>query len=212
MKKYLVVVLVVLAAFCTGVVVEQLKNGPKQPQQALIYPEPKPLSDFSLLNEQGETIGLEALKGRWTFVFVGYTFCPDICPMTMAKFAAALPRLQAMTTLPVEVWFVSVDPQRDTPELMAQYVKHFNQPALKARTAEHPQLFPFVRQLGLMYSVPERQEGRYLVDHSASIALVNPQAEVAAIVKAKFEVGQIPLVDTTILLEDFPLVLERSEG
>lgn len=211
MNKYVIWVLLVLALLA-GVWLSQMQQDARQPQQAVVYPKARPLNDFSLLDEQGQTVGLDALRGQWTLVFVGYTSCPDICPMTMAKLAALQPKLQQMTSTPVQIWFVSVDPKRDTPVQLAQYVKHFNQPALKARTADHPALFPFVRQLGLMYAIPQQQEGRYLVDHSASIALIGPKADVVAMFKPEMKAGQLPLVDSDILLADFPLVLERSEG
>ncbi|MFC4653628.1 SCO family protein [Rheinheimera marina] len=211
MNKYALWVVLVLALLA-GVWLSQMQAGPKQPQQAVVYPKARPLTEFSLLDQQGQPAGLEALRGQWTLVFVGYTSCPDICPLTMAKLAGLQPKLQQMTSTPVQVWFVSVDPKRDTPTQLAQYVQHFNQPALKAFTADHPALFPFVRQLGLMYAIPQQQEGHYLVDHSASIALISPKADVVAMFKPEMKAGQPPLVNSDILLADFPLVLERSEG
>jgi len=204
--------LVAVISLLAGVWLSQMQAGPKQPQQAVVYSKARPLTEFQLMDELGQPVGLTSLQGQWTLVFVGYTSCPDICPMTMAKLAALYPKLQQMTDTPLQIWFVSVDPKRDTPAQLADYVKHFNQPALKARTADHAQLFPFVRQLGLMYAIPGTQEGRYLVDHSASIALINPKAEVAAMFKPELKVGAVPLVNSDILLSDFPLVLERSEG
>jgi protein SCO1/2 len=81
------------------------------------------------------------------------------------------------------------------------------QPAVLGLTAGHDQLFPFVRQLGLMYALNTNAEGNYLVDHSASVVLINPQGQIAAMFKPDIAVGQVPVIDTEQLLADFPLVL-----
>jgi protein SCO1/2 len=114
-----------------------------------------------------------------------------------------------MVKEPLKVWFISVDPQRDTPEQINNYVNYFQQPAVLGLTAGHDQLFPFVRQLGLMYAINSNAEGNYLVDHSASVVLINPQGQIAAMFKPDLAVGQVPVIDAEQLLADFPLVLAQ---
>jgi protein SCO1/2 len=208
-------VVVALVALAAGVWLSgSFKSTPAEPVTALVYPSPRALTEFHLLDEQKQSVGLQDLQGHWTLVFVGYTFCPDICPMTMAKLAAMYQDLVQLTPDPLEIWFVSVDPKRDTPEQLAQYISYFKQAPIKARTAEHQDLFPFVRQLGLMYAINDGGEAnpneRYTVDHSASIALLNPQGAVVAMFKPEMEKGAVPLINNQQFLADYPLVIAAA--
>ena len=78
-----------------------------QDLDALVYETAKPLSDFSLSDQQGKLVTKQQFLGQWNLVFLGYTSCPDICPMTLAKLNNAYKNLQA--EYPLQVWFISVD-------------------------------------------------------------------------------------------------------
>jgi protein SCO1/2 len=155
------------------------------------------------------------LNGHWTLAFVGYTFCPDICPMTMAMLSGSYAEMVKM--LPPEqrlqLWFVSVDPKRDTVAQLGNYVGYFEQPAITGMTANHDQLFPFVRELGLMYAISTTTEEDYRVDHSASIVLINPKGQLVAMFKPEMtmEPNSVPVVTKAQLLRDFPAVLQAVE-
>lgn len=180
---------------------------------ALVYPVARNLTEFNLIDHRGNQVGLEQLRGQWTLAFVGYTFCPDICPMTMATLSGAIPSLQAL--LPpgqkLGVWFISVDPQRDTQQQLHNYVGYFEQKALTGVTANHDRLFPFVRELGLSYAISSSTEPDYRVDHSASIVLLNPQAQLVAVFKPEINPDSVPVVSKAQLVRDFPLVLAQLD-
>lgn len=201
--------LLLVVALIAGVAAYLFWQQQAEPKQALVYPEARNLAEFSLIDQHGNSMGRDDLYQQWTLAFVGYTYCPDICPLTLAKLAGAQPELAAMVKEPLKVWFISVDPQRDTPQQINDYVNYFQQPALLGVTAGHDQLFPFVRQLGLMYAMSSNAEGNYLVDHSASVVLINPQGQLVAMFKPDMVVGQPPVINTEQLLADFPLVLAR---
>lgn len=201
--------LLLIAALIAGVASYLFWQQQAEPKQALVYPQARNLVEFSLVDQNGNTVGREDLYQQWTLAFVGYTYCPDICPLTLAKLAGAQEELAAMLKEPLKIWFISVDPQRDTPAQINDYVNYFQQPALLGVTAGHDQLFPFVRQLGLMYAMSSVAEGNYLVDHSASVVLINPQGQLVAMFKPEMVVGQPPVINTEQLLADFPLVLAR---
>ncbi len=110
MQKWLWVVVAVLALAAGLWLSASFKSTPAEPVAALVYPSPRTLTEFNLLDEQKQQVGLKDLQGHWTLVFVGYTHCPDICPMTMAKLAAMYQDLVKLTPDPLEIWFVSVDP------------------------------------------------------------------------------------------------------
>ncbi|MDX5405943.1 MAG: SCO family protein [Chromatiaceae bacterium] len=209
MFRKLLYVLLAAAALVSGVVLYQLATTHAEPKLALVYPQPRALADFSLTDQHGDTVNRERLYGQWTLAFVGYTYCPDICPLTLAKLAGVQPELAALVKEPLKVWFISVDPNRDTIEQINNYVSYFEQANVLGMTAGHDQLFPFVRQLGLMYALSSTTEENYLVDHSASVVLINPQGQLVAMFKPPMQVGQLPVVDAEQLLADFPLVLAR---
>lgn len=181
-------------------------NMPQEQPEALVYQPPRALAPFELESTAATTkIDSGALKGQWTLLFTGYTYCPDICPTTLSSLKTILPQLQKQAEKPVKVWMISVDPQRDSLDRLKEYTGYFGEQFIGVR-AEHPQLFPFVRDLGLMYSVPEEGEENYLVNHSAAIILVNPDGKRLAIFNATHEPGAIPTVDMEQLVRDFAIL------
>lgn len=209
MFRNLTYLLLAIAAVVAGGLSYKLWQQPAEPKSALVYPQARNLQEFQLVDQHGQPTGREQLYQQWTLAFVGYTYCPDICPLTLAKLAGVQPELAAMVKEPLKVWFISVDPQRDSVEQLNNYVNYFQQPAVLGLTAGHDQLFPFVRQLGLMYALNSNAEGNYLVDHSASVVLINPQGQLVAMFKPEMAIGQVPVIDTEQLLADFPLVLAK---
>lgn len=159
--------------------------------QGTLLAQPRPLAEFALTDQDGRPFSLESLRGVWTFLSIGYTHCPDVCPMTLATFDAIDRQIgqsgDQFATAPrgglrPRFLFVSVDPERDTPERLAQYVRYFN-PAFLGATGEEPELRAFAAQLGLLFARVEGQDTAmgYLMDHSASILLVDPQGRLTAI-------------------------------
>ncbi|MEL0641301.1 SCO family protein [Pseudoalteromonas aliena] len=172
---------------------------------ALVYENAKPLSDFTLNDQRGELVTKQQFLGQWNLVFLGYTSCPDICPLTLAKLNAVYKNLQA--DYPLQVWFLSVDPKRDTPAKRKQYIDYFN-PDFLAVSGEHKHLFPVVRELGLIYAISDSNELEYTVDHSASVAMVDQSGAVRAIFKPEFKQGSVPLINTTTLTEEFKKIAD----
>ncbi len=212
MFRNLAYLLLIVLALVAGVVLYQWSHVGAEPKLALVYPQPRVLADFQLTDQHGESVNRERLYGQWTLAFVGYTYCPDICPLTLAKLAGLQPELATQVSKPLKVWFISVDPKRDSTEQLNNYVSYFNQPAVLGMTAGHDQLFPFVRQLGLMYALSSSTDTDYLVDHSASVVLINPQGQLVAMFKPPLEPGKLPVLDSEQLLADFPLVLRKLKA
>ncbi|RUO49025.1 SCO family protein [Pseudidiomarina donghaiensis] len=199
----LLVTVVALIALVAGVVI--YNNLPKPQPKALVYDPPRTLQPFVLESSLGHNVSNANLEGQWTLLFTGYTFCPDICPTTMADLRQVLPKLKQYTDTPVKVWMISVDPQRDNVKRVSDYAVFFGDEFVGIR-AEHPQLYPFVNDLGLMYSIPEEGETDYLVNHSAAIVLVNPAGHRQAIFKAEHIIGEIPTVSMEQLATDFSII------
>jgi len=203
--------LLLVAAIVAGVYSYQLLTKPTEFTNVLVYPQARKLAAFELTNHQGQKVDNAQLQGHWTLAFVGYTFCPDICPLTLATLSGVYPQLQSTlpATEPLKLWFVSVDPKRDTTEQLANYVGYFEQPAIVGLTASHDRLFPFVRDLGLMYAISSSTDDDYRVDHSASIVLLDPKGQLVAMFKpeASTDPNTMPLVSKTQLLRDFAAVV-----
>ena len=178
-----------------GVILIDGTRGPaqEQMQSATLLPTPKPLAPFSLVDQDSRPFTLEDLRGHWTFVSLGYTSCPDVCPTTMATFNAVDGKLGAdAMEHRVRFLLVSVDPERDDPERLAQYVRYFN-PRFLGATGSHDELRGLTGQLGVMYARAEDRKSAmtYLVDHSASILLLDPQTRLSAIFSAPHDPGAI---------------------
>lgn len=205
MQKLLVSV-VAIVALVAGVVI--FNSLPKPQPQALVYNPPRPLEPFILEGHNGAQLTNADLTGQWTFLFTGYTSCPDICPTTMADLRKVMPQLTSFTEREVRVWMISVDPKRDTVQKLADYNTYFGKEFMGVR-AEHKKLYPFVNGLGLMYSIPSEGETDYLVNHSSAIVLVNPDGERHAIFKASHDPGELPTVDMQQMVQDFQLITQQ---
>lgn len=149
---------------------------------ALLLRPPKPLPAFNLVDDRGTLFTKASLGGHWNLLYFGYTHCTDVCPTTLAdlnQMAGELADLPAAEQ--PHVYFISLDPKRDTPALLKRYVQHFN-PAFTAVTGTVTELRALTAPLGVAFSYdPPDQSGNYAVDHSAVIFLINPESEETAI-------------------------------
>lgn len=144
----------------------------------------QPLPAFSLQGPRGPLTDAD-LRGGWSFLFFGYTQCPDICPTALAlmkEVGAALTADKAVPPAPTfRVVFVSVDPRRDNAELLRQYLAAFD-PAFIGASGDDAALAPLAAALGIYYRRNDATDAKhYTVDHSAAIHLIDPQGRLAAV-------------------------------
>jgi protein SCO1/2 len=141
--------------------------------------QPRQLPDFSLVADNGQPFNLASLQGHWTILFPGFTYCPDVCPTTLA-FLKNLTGKLGSEGHKFNVVFVSVDPDRDTPERLASYVHFFN-PGFVGVTAKEPELGRFTQMMGIAYAkVPGNTPQTYTMDHTAALILVDPKGRITA--------------------------------
>ncbi|MGC2049633.1 MAG: SCO family protein [Gallionella sp.] len=158
------------------------KTAVQPPEEIVDYVfwQAKELTDFKLVGANSKTLVLNDLKGKWSFIFFGYTHCPDVCPLTMGILGKAFTLLEKNPVAFEEIQgiFISVDPKRDTPELLKEYVSYFSK-EFTGVTGDTAQLDAFARQLGALYTIhpkePESSGDNYLVTHNSTIFLVDPQ-------------------------------------
>jgi protein SCO1 len=145
--------------------------GPYQ-YHGLLIESPPPLSDFTLIADDGEVGSLRDHRGKLTVLYFGYTYCPDVCPATMFELKRMMEELGKKGE-DVQVIMVSVDPERDKPEQLGDYVKSFH-PTFIGMTGNDDELLGITTQLGIFY---ERHEGTpdsgYLVDHTATVSVMD---------------------------------------
>ena len=147
---------------------------------AYVYDQPRELVEFSLTNEQGETVTRESLRGRWTFAFVGYTNCPDICPAAMANLRRTDQLLSAELPQPAYL-LVSADPEHDTPEKLHAYTDFFGD-NFHGLTGDLDTLRALAKSLNAVF-IHRDVDGELLVDHSGHFALLNPDGKLAAVLQ-----------------------------
>ena len=175
------------------------------------YPQARALNDFTLTDHNANEMTNADLQGKWTLAFVGYTFCPDICPVTLAEINKVYPEVtKDVSATPLQIWFLSVDPKRDTTARLNEYINYFNSDFI-ASSGPHDQLFPLVRSMGMMYAMSDDVSNpNYLVDHSASIVVINPEGNVVGRFKPKQELGKLSISDMEELKADVPLLLKQG--
>ena len=203
--------LIALIALVTGVFVYQNITKDSLPllENALYYQEAREVKPFVFIDNHGKEFTLDNLQGKWSWVFLGYMSCPDVCPTTLQALNFIYADLKAVSEK-AQIIFVSADPNRDTIDNLANYIGYFNKEFIALR-AEHDVLFPFTRNLGLMYAINDSMSDKsYLVDHSASMVLINPKGKIAAIFRPKQEVGKLSVIDGEALVSDFSKIVALS--
>ena len=157
-----------------------------------MFPQARALPAFSLRQSDGTQLTSGELNGHWTLVFLGFTYCPDVCPTTLTELAQAQNQWKPLPdSIRPRVLFVSVDPERDTPTRIGEYTHAFHADTLAA-TADVPTLENFGRSLMFVFQkVPgtdfDKNPEDYTMDHSANIAVLDPQGRMAGFIKPPFQ-------------------------
>ena len=143
----------------------------------LVFETPNPVANFTLTAANNQPVNLSDYAGKYVFIYFGYTFCPDVCPTTLSKLAAVQEDLGDEGDQ-MQVLMISVDPERDTPEHLADYVGHFDD-SFVGITGSPEEIDAAGKPFGLYYAKHEgTAESGYLVDHTARTFLLNPKGEV----------------------------------
>ena len=159
---------------------------------SLVLP-PRPVSKLELIDSNERSFTALNLVDRWTFIVFGFTYCPDVCPSTLAvltEFREVLTR-EFADAKDVNIILVTVDPERDTPAILKQYVQHFD-PRFLGLSGTDANIRNLANQLGASYEISNRDApDGYTVSHSASLYLIDPQARHYATYVAPLEAALI---------------------
>ncbi|HEY5603734.1 MAG TPA: SCO family protein [Gammaproteobacteria bacterium] len=171
--------LLVIVAVAVGVALNHTATSDDIPDalRGLLIEQPIAVPEFNLVDQQNLPFDTQRLQGAWTFMFFGYTHCPDICPITLTELGAAANRLNDLQTpqRKIQYVFISVDPERDTHEVLADYVRYFGAQFIAA-TGMVSNLKQLTEPLGVKFERGVGSTTEYLVDHSSSLLLIDPQA------------------------------------
>ena len=183
--------LLAAAALCAGLagfwIAHELDRGAPQLASGTWFPQAKPVIDFQLTDTAGRAFTRRDLAGAPTLVFFGFTHCPDVCPTTLVKLAQVR-RRAAITGL--RVLFVSVDPQRDTPPLLGQYVHAFD-PQFQGLTGDPKTIERLAANFAVAVQRVELPGGDYTMDHSAVVFVLDDAARIVAIFTPPFDVAAL---------------------
>jgi len=167
------------------------------------YAEPyPPAPEFELVRDNGSTFRLSEMRGNIVLLFFGFTSCPDVCPTTMAELKTAVDKIEANQARNVKVVFVTVDPQRDSPERVQEYVNHFNASFIGLSGSE-PELAKVWNTYGVFReTVDSTSAAGYVVNHTARVTLIDQQGNLR--VSFPFDTPVEDIVhDLKLLLKEF---------
>ena len=183
-RKYFIVSVAIVAMVTGAWLSWRVLTPPPQPATATILPAGAALPEFELVDHQGNAFSASDFRSHWNLVFFGFTHCPDICPLTLQVLANARQKLvdDGAKTLP-RIVLVSVDPERDTPQILQQYVAHFGTDVLGI-TGDLTEIHKLTKGLGIYFEKSNRDGDNYSVDHSAVVVVIDPNAEFRAVFSA----------------------------
>ena len=155
-----------------------------------LFDTPRDVGDFSLTDHRGQSFARGDLKDRWTLIFFGFTHCPDICPTTMAELAELKSQLAGTEASDARVVMVSVDPARDTPDRLAQYVTYFH-PDFIGVTGEFAEILSVAQRLNAPFRKVSEPDGGYQMEHSANVMLMNPRGDYHGFFRAPLDIPKM---------------------
>ena len=163
------------------------------PLALVTLPERRPLAEFILVDDAKGVFDLKSLESRWSFIFFGFMFCPDICPTTLYDLSNVKKEIVArgISDTDLQFVFISVDPARDKAAQIERYVKYFD-PTFIGATGSVGQLTNLTRQLGAPFRLePETAEQVYSVSHSSAVYVVDPLGQYTAIISPPFHAADV---------------------
>lgn len=164
------------------------------------------LPPFQLQDHLRQPFDHSRLLGHWTLLFVGYTYCPDICPTTLAQMAGRWPQWQQRWPM-LQLVLLSADPGRDTAERLSQYIPYFHQDFIGV-TGAMSEVRKVSDRLELVFSQPDTSMPGYLVDHSASMVLLDPQGLAVAVFRPDTNNGSgVSVVDPSLIEQALPQLI-----
>ncbi|MEG1340141.1 MAG: SCO family protein [Pseudomonas sp.] len=197
-----VFILVALVAMILGLTVNKVLNGRSEGNPTelidagiILLPQSRTVPALEMIDENGQPVMMDELKGKWSLLFFGYTFCPDICPTTLAQLRQVKSELPKEAVERLQVVLVSVDPNRDTPTQLKQYLGYFDKD-FRGVTGSLDNLQKLANAVSIPFIPADTSKPNYTVDHSGNLALLGPDGKQRGFIRAPFNnqklVAQLP--------------------
>lgn len=185
-----VFVLVAIVALVLGLTVNKVltSKGQGDPTVLLdagivLLPQSRSLPELSLTNQDGQTVAVDQLKDQWSLLFFGYTFCPDICPATLAQLRQLQGQLPPETLAKLRIVLVTVDPHRDTQEQLKKYLDYFDAGFI-GLTGEEATIQKLANGVSIPFIPADTSKENYTVDHSGNLVLIGPDGKQRGFIRA----------------------------
>ena len=200
-----VFILVALIALVLGLTINKVLSGKGQGDPTalidagiILLPQSRNLPNVTMTDQDGKPVMVNELKDKWSLLFFGYTFCPDICPTTLAQLRQIKSELPPEAVAKLQIILVSVDPNRDTPKQLKQYLGYFD-PQFTGLT---PSSIEDIQKLANAVSIPfipaDTSKPNYTVDHSGNLAVIGPDGTHCGFIRAPLNnaklVAQLPVM------------------
>lgn len=202
-----VFVLVAIVALVLGLTVNKVltSKGQGDPTALLdagivLLPQSRSLPALSLIDQDGQAVAVDQLKDQWSLLFFGYTFCPDICPATLAQLRQLQGQLPPETLAKLRIVLVTVDPNRDTPEQLKKYLDYFDAGFI-GWTGEQAIIQKLANSVSIPFIPADTSQENYTVDHSGNLVLIGPDGKQRGFIRAP--------INNAKLAAQLPGLLER---
>jgi protein SCO1/2 len=200
-----VFVLVAIVAVVLGLTVNRVLSGKGQGDQTalidagvILLPQSRNVPDLKMVDQDGQPVSLGSLKDKWTLLFFGYTFCPDICPTTLAQLRQIKSELPPEAVDKLQIVLVSVDPHRDTPKQLKQYLGYFDPQFVGLTPTSVEELQKVANAVSIPFIPADTSKPNYTVDHSGNLAVIGPDGTQRGFIRAPLNnvklVAQLPVM------------------
>jgi protein SCO1/2 len=200
-----VFILVALIALILGLTVNKVLSGKNQGDPTalidagiILLPQSRNLPDVTMTNQDGQPVMINELKGKWSLLFFGYTFCPDVCPTTLAQLRQIKSELPPEAVDKLQIVLISVDPNRDTPKQLKQYLSYFDPQFIGLAPASIAELEKISNAVSIPFIPADTSKPNYTVDHSGNLAVIGPDGTQRGFIRAPLNnvklVAQLPVM------------------
>ena len=204
-----VFILVALIALVLGLTINKVLSGKGQGDPTalidagiILLPQSRTLPALQMTNQDGQPVMVNELKGKWSLLFFGYTFCPDICPTTLAQLRQIKSELPPEAVDKLQIILVSVDPNRDTPKQLKQYLGYFDPQFIGLAPASVEELQKVANAVSIPFIPADTSKPNYTVDHSGNLAVIGPDGTQRGFIRA-------PLNNQKLVVQ-LPVMLKRQ--
>ncbi|XVN13853.1 SCO family protein [Pseudomonas corrugata] len=195
--------LVAVIALILGLTVNKVLSGKGEGDPTglidagiILLPQARTLPDVKMTDQDGQPVAVDSLKGKWSLLFFGYTFCPDICPTTLAQLRQIKSELPKEAVDKLQIVLVSVDPNRDTPKQLKQYLGYFDPQFIGLTASSIEDLQKLANAVSIPFIPADTSKPNYTVDHSGNLAVIGPDGSQRGFIRAPLNnqklVAQLP--------------------